>query len=520
MTKRWRRGPIILPRAVEAFRNRRLESYDWAKNCGRTELTRELRDVQFHGEKPWLHQLACLALLLSLPQFLLFLDMGAGKTRVVLDALWHRKVKRALVLVPSSTNIPGWIDQVRAHRPELKVAALEGAGAERRELLAQLVDNGSDLFLLNYDGLLSYMTRLKRGEGREVDHAQAEQFARLFDAVVFDEIHLVGNRNALRFRMCAMLSRAAGIRYGLTGTPFGRNPEKLWSQFYLIDHGETLGPTLGMYRAAFFSAKENYWGGMEYSFDERYAELLRRTLRNRSIRYTDRELPDLPACVRRPHRLVFAAEAEEQYRKALADLRAARKARSVRELVNSFLRARQVCAGFLSVMDEESEERLRVQFSRNPKLEELESLVDSLPEDEKVMVFHEFVLSGDAICNMLTRKKVKWARVGGGIKGNRPAQAMRAFLGNPQVRVLVANNHSGAATGINPQYICRRIVFYDSPVDPIVRQQAESRVLRSGQERHVYLHDLVMAGGIDEVVLGFIKEGKDLFKAIIDGKEL
>lgn len=513
----WSRGAVILPRAVEAFRRRVLAQYDWVKTCTRDELLQELQGVQFYGVSPWTHQLACTLLLLSIPRLLLFLDMGAGKTRIVLDALRHRKVHRVLVLMPSGTNIPGWLDQIRQHRPEFKAVALEGAGDERREQLLRAVDAGSNLFLLNYDGLLSYMTRLVAKEGRELDHKRAEEFAALFDAVILDEVHLVGNRNSLRFRMCSILSKRASVMYGLTGTPFGRNPERLWSQFYLIDHGETLGPTLGMYRAAFFTATENYWGGMEYKFDERHTERLRTTLCNRSIRYADHELADLPKCVHKTHRVVLTNEAEEHYKRVIGELRAAHKAGALRELENSFLRARQICAGFLTVTNEELDEKLRVSFSSNPKLDELESLLDGLPDDEKVIVFHEFVLSGDAIAEMLTRKKIKWVRVGGGAKGNRPAQSMRAFLDNSQTRVLLANNHSGATTGINPQHVCRRIVFFDSPVDPIVRQQAERRVLRSGQKRHVYIHDLVGAGSVDETVLTFIKQGKDLMKAVIDG---
>jgi SNF2 family DNA or RNA helicase len=97
---------------------------------------------------------------------------------------------------------------------------------------------------------------------------------------------------------------------------------------------------------------------------------------------------------------------------------------------------------------------------------------------------------------------------------------MRKFLHDRSCRFLVANNHSGATTGINPQHVCRRIMFYDSPADPIVRAQAEKRVHRPGQERRVYIHDFMIAKSVDEIVLGFIKEGRSLFQAIVNGEEV
>lgn len=510
---------MILPRAIEAYRNRKLDSYQWVKLVPKEELLNGVPrhdGFRFHTD-PWRHQAACFAIGCALPHFLFFLDVGGGKTKLVCDVFHFRRlrdgVKRMLVLVLSDTHYDTWREQVAEHRPELRVVALEGARADRHELI--LAD--AEVFLINYEGLMSYLTRLQPGkEGRQVDYDAARVFAQHFDMVVFDEVHQVGNRASLRFRMCAQLSKYIPVRYGLTGSPFGRNPERLFTQFLIVDGGATLGATLGMFRAAFFTAKDNYWGGVDYTFDEREVELLHRMLNHRSIRYKEREIRDVPKVNRVRHTLSFGVDAEEYYARVRDEFQRAKG--NLIEQQNSYLRMRQACAGFLSMKDEGTGERSVVPFVTNPKLLELEALVDSLPEWEKVIVFHEFVPAGDAICDMLTRKKVKWARAGGTRSPGRSKLAVRRFKEDQSVRWLVANNSSGATTGINPHMVCRRIVFFDSPDDPVIRKQAEGRLRPALNPKRCYIHDFVIRRSVDETVLGFIAQGESLFQAIVNGK--
>lgn len=513
---RKRVGPVILPRVVEAFLSRELEDHSWIKQVSREELYEDIPEGAFHTD-PRLHQLACYTLGRFKPQFLFLLDMGAGKTKIILDIFRHRKLagqaKRLLVLVPSGVNTEGWMEQIAEHTPDLRGLPLLGDKAQRLDLLQE----EADVFLLNYDGLQSYMTKLstKKKEGRVLNYNTAHKFARLFDMVVFDESHLIGNKKSLRFRMCNILADEIELRYGMTGTPFGRDPEKLWAQFFLVDRGETLGNTLGLFRAAFFTAKENYWGGIDYTFDKSKEKLLHQMIQHRSIRYNELEFSDMPKVSRQVHRLSFPGTTEEYYSRVLAELKQAKG--DLRATENAFIRMRQVTGGFLRVSDEEGN-KSDVQFYSNPKLEELESILDGVLENEKVIVFHEYITSGGMICSMLDRKKIKYARVGGKVKD--PVASMKRFQAREDCRVLVMNFKSGGGAGLNLQKVCKRLVYYESPVSPIVRKQTEKRIsggLRTGKHR-VFIHDLVIAGSVDETVLAFLKQGKDLFDAICEGK--
>jgi hypothetical protein len=58
--------------------------------------------------------------------------------------------------------------------------------------------------------------------------------------------------------MCRAISFECQYGIGLSGTPFGKEVEDIWSQFYLIDFGETLGTTKGLFLEAFFNSQKNF----------------------------------------------------------------------------------------------------------------------------------------------------------------------------------------------------------------------------------------------------------------------
>src|SRR5690349_4185208 len=103
--------------AVAAFMERKRTSFDWVKRLSRFDLIRELRESldywPFKGFKADLHQMACFVIGMVRTRFLFMLDMGAGKTWLVL-LLWqyHRRkgvnVPQLLVLVPKKVHIGSW----------------------------------------------------------------------------------------------------------------------------------------------------------------------------------------------------------------------------------------------------------------------------------------------------------------------------------------------------------------------------------------------------------------------------
>lgn len=514
-------GPLIAEGAVARYLNRKLDDWDWIKRAPRLTLAKMFDGFKFsERNKAWLQQLACLTIGTELPHFLFFLDMGGGKTGLVLALHRWRKqnsgLQRTLIMVPREVNIQSWIDEIEIHAPELTYTVLLGKAEERARLLQQ----ETDLYLINYPGLQLYMSELravrskkKEKRKRYIDPKGAKAFAERFDMVIFDESHRLGHFQSLVYHECRYFTRYCKFRYALTGTPFGRDPTMLWTQFHVVDDGETLGDSLGLFRAAFFNAHDRYWGGIEYTFDTRMEKELHQMIKHRSISYSDTEFSDLPP-MPPPQRIRvnFSVSAHEQYQNVLRRIKEFKGSKE--ELENAFVRMRMCTSGFISVKSD-IEGRLTMYFDENPKLDMLEEMIGDIPNDCKAIVYHDFILTGQIIGRMLERNKLPYATLSGRTKD--PRGEIRRFKHDDSVRFLVANNESGS-TGINPQEVANYMFFYESPVSPITRKQAVKRIHREGQKKRIYIYDLVVANSIDERILSFLDQGEDLFSAIIRGE--
>lgn len=511
------RTPRFSAQAGRDYVARPFEDHNWLKEVPHVELVAEVarRGFRLHTP-PWTHQLACLLLGAKYPHFNFYLDMGAGKTKLMLDLFrWRRargEVRRGLVVLPERIHVTAWTEQVATHAPDLRVEVLLGTREERYAALRNLT---ADLYIINHKGLEVYMSA-RAGRRQVLVPAAAAEFAAQFDFLIYEEIHRIKTHTSLLFAACSALSAQCPYRYALTGTPFGRDPAALWPQWQLVDRGETLGPR-ALFRAVFFNAHLNYWAGIEYVFRKDRTELLRRALQHRSIVYAEEELTALPQqlSVRVP--VEFSEEGAMYYRRILDRVKELRG--DYRSLDSVYIRMRQCASGFLALRTEdgEEEERLEVRFRENPKLEALRALITDRIGGRKFIVYHHFIYSGRMICELLDELKVKYASVRGGV---RDVQAeFRRFIEEPECRALVANTRMGSEA-INPQAVCHIEIYFESPDDPITRTQAERRIRRSGQPApHVLIYDLVVRGTIEEKLLHYHHEGRTLLKAVLEGKE-
>ena len=82
---------------------------------------------------------------------------------------------------------------------------------------------------------------------------------------------------------------------------------------------------------------------------------------------------------------------------------------------------------------------------------------------------------------------------------------------------MVVNISSGGE-GLNLQ-VANYCIFVVTTERPDTRRQALKRTHRTGQEKHVFLYDLVMKNTVELKILQFLEEGKNLFSALVEGTE-
>lgn len=513
---------LISPKVVQGFIDQPRDSHVWMKELSRKQLEDLVYpDWDQFEKEPFLHQLVSIALGIAYPQFLHLLDMGLGKSLVFLTLLRYHRAKqglgRSLILVPRAVNVESWTKQIKIYAPGLTYVKLLGNAEDR----ARLIEEETDLCIMNYAGLMVYMTEFgegKKGKQKRVPVAsKVNKFVKRFvgGGLILDESHkLLGSQDSLVYRLAARVAKQSAVRYGGTGTLFGRDPLKAWSQFKIVDDGATLGSTMSLFRQAFYAGSVNPFGGIEWKFDFSREKDVHRIIQHRSIRYEDKEVQDLPDVVSDVVPIELTAEQKLYYNKAVEALT---QSRGNFQLVDSFFhRTRQITAGFMGMKSEEGEKAEYI-FEDNPKLEALLSILESVPLDTKVVIFHYYRFTGQLIEIALAELGVtNYAVLRGGVK--KPIENYNRFLNDPACSVLVANTESGG-TGIDElQNVSRFVVFYELPPSTSEFWQAWKRVYRTGQKRRVYRYLLEAMGTVDEKVWGFIEEGRDLFKAICEGR--
>lgn len=506
---------IISKQAVQEFLERKRRSYNYLKRWSRADVVQELKERGISRRfktRPRLHQLVGYLVCSIERKWLLLYKPGLGKTKIVLDtlsAIAPELRPSTLVVVPKVVHMGTWEEQVREHS-ELSFASCEVTNTARK--WEALMTSNAAITCIDYHGLSLAVSSKTVVKGKDVlarDDRKIKALQGRYGALVLDEIHRCKNRNSLRFGIYRQLVKRMEYVFGLTGTPHGRNAEDLWAEFFLIDQGETLGNTLAVFRAAFSEERKGYFGGTEYKFDEKkHGATLNLFLRNRSLTYVEKECFDLPPLT---HYVIHAKLSPPQ-RAAYERIKAGERIGDVRVPIDgAFIRMREITSGYQRV--KVNGVQVTQHFPSNPKLEAFEEYVLGIPSDCKFIVFYDYNPTGDMLQALLRRLKIKGLVLNGQTKDSRNVE--RVFREDTSVRCLLCNSASGSE-GINAQ-AANYELYYETPVSPIVREQSLKRAHRMGQTQHVTAVDFVVPDSVDDRILEFLAQGRNLAQAIERG---
>lgn len=511
---------MLTKRAINLFLDRPRKDFRVYKTFSAAKL-QEKCDLLPVGPPIWSRlnrdQKICFVIGAKMRRFAFWADTGTGKTllSIALHRYFQRAkvVERSIVLVHGRANKSQWAREIRKHSPKTTYCILRGSSAAKWK---QLEGTDAGLIIETYGGMVRLVSKLvetKKGNKLKLELPKLRKICKMFQGLILDaSINVVAKKRlgSLMHRICKKISKTAEVVFALNGTPHGRDPTDLWGQMRVVDQGETLGETLGLFRAAFFTEKENYWGGKEYTFKKKMAPVLHRLLANRSIRIEADE-SSLPAVVQIVEKVSLSGDAKIIYDRAKSELISAHG--NFREMKNAFMRMRQISSGYVGYYDDERGVRAKYAFAHNPKLELLLSIIDEVADDYKTIVFHDFVFSGSVIERELEKKGIGYVRLHD--SKDDPEELLRRFDEDPKCRVFILNNYEGE--GLNLQ-VARYGIYYESPVSVVKRRETRRRFERQhSKHSRVFLYDLVVQGTADERILQFHQEGKDLFEAVVNG---
>jgi superfamily II DNA or RNA helicase len=418
-------------------------------------------------------------------------DMGLGKTIQVLAFLAREKAEGrlsqpALVVCPTSVA-PNWHAEARRFAPAL--ASLMLARGDRSEALASLARH--DLVITSYALLL-----------RDLDELARQRWS----VLVFDEAQWLKNSSSQGFRAASTLR--ADLRLALSGTPVENHLGELKALVDLAMPG-----LLGSDR----EFCERFRQPIERAQDETATRALRRRIRPFLLRRTKAEVAaELPprSVIERP------VELGDAQRDLYETIRAQTESR-VRELVggagpgnglaviDALLRLRQVCCDPALLGGEAR--GVTASAKREALLEFLPTLVE---EGRAVLLFSQFTSMLDLIERDLDERGIAFARLDGNTADrSRPVQRFQSG----EVPLMLVSLKAGGV-GLNLTR-ADTVILYDPWWNPAAEAQAIDRAHRIGQDKPVFVYELIAAGTVEEKMQALKARKRALAESIVENAD-
>lgn len=455
----------------------------------------------------WAHQKEGVQRGIQKRDFAYFCEMGTGKTLMTIMVLrhWynaHKAIIPTLIFAPPIA-VPNWKDEILAFSKikSKDIFCLQGSGKKRLEIVQKNMDRGC-IFITNYEALL--MEDLFKA---------FKKWGPLIQ--VFDESHKLKDMKSKRTKKAIELAELAEHRYILTGTPVLKDPMDLFSQYRVLDLGETFGRNFFAFRGKYFwdknagMPKHNYFP--DWRIRTSAMKDINAKLKETGIAVKKEECMDLPPFVRKKITVELSTEQKKHYKMMQEHLVTYLEDEAcVAELaLTKALRLQQIVSGFLAV-EQDAGKRKNIKFQKNPRIEALSQLLDDLPAEEKVIIWAVFKQNYKDLRELFEKKKWKFVEIHGEITDKQKQENKDAFNNDPSVKICLGHPGSGGI-GIN-LVSAAYSVFFSRSFSLEQDQQAEARNYRGGSEIHekITRFDLVAKDTIDELVLERLAQKKNV----------
>jgi len=366
--------------------------------------------------------------------------------------------------------------------------------------IAKKIDsNEAHIHIINHEGLILF---------------EKELAARRYEYIAIDESTAIKNPNAKIVKALNNIAQHAKYRRILSGTPSPQGPQDLWSQFYFLDMGLTLGPDFKEFLNQHFDLVQigkkeaGTFKGVKPCISPVHAKdtmgWIRSRLKNRVYRCKLRDCIDLPPLTvndlavyltdeQRRHyvnmRDAFCAEIDGDRIEVTVDLA-------------KIMKLRQITGGF--IINKEGD--IKKVSKANPKMEALKDFVAQLPAGEKVVIFAVYRAEIDMLLKYFGEEAVA---IYGGVSDIKKLNAQDQFINNPKVKYIICQPQS-AAYGVNGLTIARYLIFYSIDYSADTNYQAIKRIERNGQDRAMFVYYLIAHDTIDEVIYRSIKKKESI----------
>jgi len=152
------------------------------------------------------------------------------------------------------------------------------------------------------------------------------------------------------------------------------------------------------------------------------------------------------------------------------------------------------------------------------KIDELVLILNDIFEedDNKVVIFSQWERMTRLVADELNKMNIQFEYLHGGVPSKKRKELINNFRDDKNKRVFLSTDAGGVGLNLQSANV---IINLDLPWNPAVLEQRIGRVHRLGQQKTVYVINLISKNTIEHRILGVIGMKKSLFAGVLDGGE-
>jgi len=465
--------------------------------------------------KPYAHQLTALEKSWNKESYAYFMEMGTGKTKVLIDnmAMLYDKgaINGALIVAPKGV-IGTWYNQeIPTHLPDhiknVSVLWQSNINKTQQEKLSTLFETGEDLHIL-----IMNVEAFSTDKGKTF----AAKFLRTHKTLTaIDESTVIKNPKAKRTKNILALADLCKYRRIMTGSPVTKNPLDLYSQCNFLDPFLLNFHSYFAFRNRYAEMKTLHMHGRQIQIVNGFKNLseLSDKLKGFSYRVLKEDCLDLPPKIWTKRHITLTPEQAKVYKQMKEQALAVLKGKQVTSVsaLTQLMRLHQITCGHFAADDGS------VQQIKNNRLSEL---MDVLEETEgKAIIWAHYQHD---IKNIV--KEIEKVHGPGSVVtyyGLTPQDErqdnIKQFQSNDEVRFLIGTPATGGY-GITLTQ-ANTVIYYSNGYDLEKRLQSEDRAHRIGQKKSVTYVDIMAEDTVDEKIVKALRKKINIASEVM-GEEL
>jgi len=465
--------------------------------------------------KPYAHQLTALEKSWNKEHYAYFMEMGTGKTKVLIDNLAmlydKGKVDGALIIAPKGV-VKTWYEQeLPTHLPNhienVSVLWQSNITKTQQEKLETLFEIETALHIL-----IMNVEALSTDKGVKF----ASKFLNSHKAMMaIDESTTIKTPTAQRTKNIIRLGDLAKYKRIMTGSPITKNPLDLYTQCYFLDPYLLDHASYYSFRNRYAIMKTMHARGRSIQVVHKFQNLseLSETVKQFSYRVLKEDCLDLPPknFIKRHITLTPAQKKvyEQMKKAAMAVLNG--KVTTTMTVLTQLMRLHQITCGHFTADDGS------VQQVESNRMNELMSILEET--DGKAIIWANYQRDIENIVNDIIKKYGPGSVVS--YYGLTPQEErqdnIRQFQSDPKCRFMVGTPSTGGY-GITLTS-ANTVIYYSNGYDLEKRLQSEDRAHRIGQKKTVTYIDLICEDTVDEKIVKALRDKINIASEVM-GEEL